>query len=60
LVDLAGNVQDDFAARMGRAGQHLVRGFGLVQLQDGADVGAQFPGVEELANFIQPRNIYFH
>jgi hypothetical protein len=45
---------------MGRAGQHLVRGFGLVQLQDGADVGAQFPGVEELANFIQPRNIYFH
>jgi hypothetical protein len=45
---------------MGRAGRHLVRGFGLVQLQDGAGVGAQFPGVAEFANFIQPRSIYFH
>jgi len=45
---------------MGRAGQHLVRGFGLVQLQGGADLGAQFPGVAEFANFIQPRRIYFH
>jgi len=30
------------------------------QLQDGAGVGAQFPGVAEFANFIQPRSIYFH